>query len=139
MTLRLGIAVVIAAGGCSGASPAEPVGFSAAPYATAVGTDHRLQIEVRSSPQPPARGTNEVQLTIRSMADGTPLDGLKVAVKPWMPAMNHGTSLLPNVTPQGRGKYLITDLDLFMPGLWQLRLTITGASADQAAPSFEIP
>jgi hypothetical protein len=138
MTLRLGIAVLIAAGGCSGAAPA-PVGFSAAPYARAIGNDHVLQIEIRTSPQPPARGTNAVELTLRSMADDAPIDGLHIAVKPWMPAMNHGTSLLPSVMPEGGGKYLITDLDLFMPGLWELRLTITGASADQAAPSFEIP
>jgi hypothetical protein len=139
MTLRLGIAILIAAGGCSGATAPEQVGFSAAPFSTATGDNHVLQMEVRTSPQPPARGTNEVQLTIRSMADGMPVDGLHVAVKPWMPAMNHGTSLLPSVTPLGGGKYLITDLDLFMPGLWQLRLTITGASADQASPAFEIP
>jgi hypothetical protein len=139
MTLRLGITFLIAAGSCSGASTPERLGFTAAPYSTPTGDMRVLQFEVRTSPQPPARGTNEVQLTIRSVADGTALDGLHVAVKPWMPAMNHGTSILPSVTPQGGGKYLITDLDLFMAGLWELRLTVTGASTDQAAPSFEIP
>jgi hypothetical protein len=87
----------------------------------------------------PQRGTNEVELTIKSAGDGGTLDGLTIAVKPWMPAMGHGTSVVPSVTAEGTGKYLVTNLDLFMPGHWELRTTISGPVSDYAAPAFDIP
>jgi subtilisin family serine protease len=97
-----------------------------------------LAIDVRTSPQPPARGTNDVELTITGAADGGALDGLAIAVKPWMPAMGHGTSVVPTIAAETNGKYLISGVDLFMPGLWELRLTISGSNEDYAAPAFEI-
>jgi hypothetical protein len=52
--------------------------------------------------------------------------------------MGHGTSIAPTITPQTNGKYLLTNVDLFMAGLWQLRTTISGPMSDYAAPEFEI-
>jgi hypothetical protein len=94
--------------------------------------------DVRTSPQPPARGTNAVLLTITGATDGVARDGLEIDVKPWMPAMGHGTSIVPTVVPQTNGTYLITNVDLYMAGLWQLRLTISGSTEDNASPAFEI-
>jgi hypothetical protein len=97
---------------------------------------------VRTSPQPPGRGTNYVELTVLGATDKVPRSGLTLSVKPWMPAMNHGTSIVPKVSSAGdagAGTYLISDVDLFMPGLWQLRTTITGSMTDDVAPAFEIP
>jgi hypothetical protein len=55
-----------------------------------------------------------------------------------MPVMGHGTSIAPSIAPEMNGKYMVSDVDLFMAGLWQLRLTITGATEDSAAPAFDI-
>jgi hypothetical protein len=140
MTKREFVTVVfttVIAGCSSGATP-ESVGFGAAPLMTVSSQSGQLAVDVRTSPQPPAQGTNEVLLTITDKADGAPRDGLDVAVKPWMPAMGHGTSIAPTVVPQMNGTYLISNVDLYMAGLWQLRLTISGSTQDNATPAFEI-
>jgi hypothetical protein len=141
MTARdcVAIALATATAGCSSSGPAEATGFGRAPLMTVNSQSRQLSIDVRTSPQPPARGTNDIELTIAGTPDGGLLDGLTLGVKPWMPAMGHGTSIVPTVTPELNGKYLISGVDLFMPGLWQLRLTIAGSSEDYAAPAFEIP
>lgn len=123
---------------CSSAAQG-PMTFSADAYLTATGDSRALSIQVRTSPQPPQRGTIGVELTVTNVADGTPRDGLALGVVPWMPAHNHGTSVTPTVTAEGQGKYLLTDVDLFMPGHWELRTTFSGPVTDHAAPAFDIP
>jgi hypothetical protein len=144
MTVHSFVAAVLAMAiaGCSGASP-ESVGFGAvqlmaAPLVTVTSQSGQLTVDVRTSPQPPARGTNAVLLTITGATDGVARDALEIDVKPWMPAMGHGTSIVPTVVPQTNGTYLITNVDLYMAGLWQLRLTISGSTEDNASPAFEI-
>ena len=56
------------------------------------------------------------------MRDGSPVDGLEVAVEPFMPAMGHGTSTPTLHAAEGNGKYLLTEVYLYMPGVWELRL-----------------
>jgi hypothetical protein len=124
---------------CSGSIAREPMTFSAEAYLTAMADSGALSVQVRTSPQPPARGTIGVELTVTNVADGSPLDGLTLGVVPWMPAHNHGTSVAPTVTAEGQGKYLLADVDLFMPGHWELRTTFSGPVMDHAAPAFDIP
>jgi hypothetical protein len=134
--------LLIAAGSiaCSGSGGGQaPTTFSADAYLTAMADSGALSIQVRTSPQPPQRGTIRVELTVANADDGTPRDGLTLGVVPWMPAHNHGTSVAPTVTAEGQGKYLVTDVDLFMPGHWELRTTFSGPVMDHAAPAFDIP
>jgi hypothetical protein len=98
-----------------------------------------LSVEVRTSPQPPVRGTNLVELTVTSTVDGSPRPGLSIAMTPWMPAMNHGSSAIPTATPETGGKYLVMDVDLFMPGRWELRTSFSGPTKDYVAPAFDVP
>lgn len=126
-----------AAAACSGGA-APAAGFPADPYTTTASDSGALVVEVRTSPQPPARGTNAVELTVTRAADGAPVPGLAVGVQPWMPSMNHGTST-PTVTDQGDGRYLVTDVYFYMPGTWQLRTTFSGAVSDHAAPALSVP
>jgi hypothetical protein len=83
----------------------------------------------------PVRGNHTVQLVLTSA--GAPADGLALTIVPWMPAMGHGTSITPTVTPLGGGAYQLDDVNLFMPGLWELRTTIASPE-DYAAPAFEV-
>jgi hypothetical protein len=67
------------------------------------------------------------------------MTGAGITAKPFMPDHGHGSSVTPSVTPMGSdGTYQVTDLDLFMPGIWQVTLTITPASgpADSVVFSF---
>jgi len=132
------VALLCVATACSGGSSPGSATFSADAYVTATSDSGALSIEVRTSPQPPARGTNSVELTITRVSDGTPVDGLTLDVVPWMPAMGHGTST-PTVTPEGGGVYLATEVYLYMPGLWALQTGISGPMTDHAAPQVTVP
>jgi hypothetical protein len=131
-------AVLGASTACSSAAPSPQATFPSDPYATTMSDSNALVLDVRTSPQPPSRGTNEVQLTVTRASDGTPVDGLTLDVEPWMSSMEHGTST-PTVTPQGGGVYLVTEVYLYMPGLWTLRTTISGAMTDHATPQLAVP
>ena len=87
------------------------------------------------------QGNDTVEFTVDD-AQGQPQDGLSLAVVPFMPAMKHGTSVVPTVTAAGQGRYVAANVVLFMPGTWELRTTITGAvgaASDTLAPAFEVP
>lgn len=99
----------------------------------------QLTIELRTSPsQPPARGLSIVELSIAD-AQGDPMDDLVVTAVPWMPDMGHGTSVKPTVTNAGGGKYEIDNVNMFMPGRWDLRTEMTGPLDDSATFAFQIP
>jgi hypothetical protein len=126
-------------GACSSADAADGANASFPPDAiTTVPTDDgTLVVAVRTSPsQPPPRGTCTVELTITDAA-GAPKDGLALDVVPWMPSHGHGASTKPAVLAKGGGNYVVTDVNFFMPGEWELRTTIGGAS--HADPRLTIP
>jgi hypothetical protein len=126
--------------GCSSPSvPAGPPTFGPEAFITTTGQAGALTVEMRTSPQPPQRGLVFVELTVINAVDRSLVDGLALEVKPFMPAHNHGSSVQVNVTPEGRGKYLLTNVDLFMPGTWQLQTNFTGPVTDYAAPEFYVP
>jgi hypothetical protein len=137
LSARLACALALTA--CSGPAPTSGTPtFSGTVYLTATSASGALRVDMRTWPQPPAMGTNALELTVTDAADGAPRDDLTVAVSPWMPAMNHGSSAIPTVTPQGHGKYLVTEVYLFMPGLWQLRTSFSGGVTDHVTPAVEI-
>jgi hypothetical protein len=127
-----------AAVACSSPRPTGPATFPADPYSTTPGDLGALVVAVRTSPQPPSRGTNDVELTVTSAASGAPVDGLTVDVEPWMPAMGHGTAT-PTVTANGSGVYLVSEVYLYMPGTWLLRTTFSGEVSDHVEPQLTVP
>jgi hypothetical protein len=84
-----------------------------------------------------ARGVNELRYDVTDSA-GKPVSGLNVAVTPWMPDMGHGSSVVPSVAEQSPGSYLVTCVDIPMPGTWQLRTTFSGPVSDNATPTFQV-
>lgn len=139
IALAAGIGLVVAAcSSSSGSTGAQASPYAGPAFATATSMSGTLQVAVRLSQQPPAAGNLEAQLTITSMSDNVPIDGLTLQMVPYMPQMHHGTSVTPEVMAQGGGKYLVTNLYLFMPGLWQLKTTVSGAKTDSVDPQFEV-
>ncbi len=127
--------------GCSGSADGTEADttFPTAAFSTVASTHGALSIEVRTAPtQPPSQGLNAVEYTILT-TDGAPSEGLEVTVVPWMPDMGHGASVTPTVTPMGEGRYVVSDVELFMAGKWQLRTTIAGPLEDSVTPTFQIP
>ena len=131
------LAALCATLACSSAAQPPSGTFPAEPYMMVTTASGSLQVAVRTSPQPPEVGNDDVELTVTD-ASGKPRDGLTVSLKPWMPAMNHGTSET-TVMPEGGGKYLVTNVYLYMSGVWQLQITVSGSVSDYAAPEFELP
>jgi hypothetical protein len=127
---------LLAAAGCSSGSGATAE-FPATAFSSMTSDSGTLRVDLRTSPQPPSRGGIDAEMTIVDAATGMAADGLTLQVRPWMPAFNHG-SILATVTPEGHGKYLLTEVNLFMAGLWELRTTISGPVSDHVAPQFEI-
>jgi hypothetical protein len=118
---------------------AADVTFPSAALATMKSASAAFTVEVRTAPaQPPGRGQTAVEYIITD-ANGAPSDGLMLTIVPWMPLMGHGASVVPSVSAPGGGRYLISDVDLFMPGEWDLRTTIAAQTEDSVAPSFQIP
>ena len=85
--------------------------------------DCALQV-VETSPAPPDRGDNTWTVQVVDAA-GAPVAVTGITGAPFMPAHNHGTSPpdYPGASTD-QVDWTVGPFDLFMPGLWELRLTI---------------
>jgi hypothetical protein len=125
-------AFVLALAACGGSGSGETSREFAGPaYASAQTAEHLLALSVRFNPEAtPTRGVNAVELTVVDAA-GAPRDGLAVTLAPWMPAMNHGSSVQPSISAIGNGRYLAANVSMFMPGRWLLRVTLAERDSDE--------
>jgi|HubBroStandDraft_2_1064218.scaffolds.fasta_scaffold133171_2 hypothetical protein len=99
-----------------------------------------LSIEVRTAPvQPPTTGLDGVEVVLTDPKTGDPIDGVQIALVPWMPLMGHGADLTPQLKAMGKGHYVFTNVNLYMPGEWQLRFQFSGKVTCSAAPTFNVP
>ncbi len=139
MTSRIGLALVLASTACSsGGSVAQSESFPTDAYAVVASDVGGMTIEARTSPaHPPPAGPCSVELTITE-PDGSPAEGITIDAVPWMPAMGHGASVMPTLTSKGGGVYQLDDVDLFMPGRWDLHLTLSGPTSAHATVTCEI-
>ena len=53
--------------------------------------------------------------------------------------MGHGASTKPLVEALGEGRYVATEVGLFMAGRWEHRTTSSGPLADRATIGLQIP
>jgi hypothetical protein len=83
-------------------------------------------------PAHPAKGDNTWTISVTN-GSGAPVDNLMISTHPWMPDHRHGSSTIPTTTPMGSGKYQIGDLNLFMPGIWQITFTMDGTDGSDSA------
>jgi hypothetical protein len=106
------------------------------PAVTVATASGELRVGIRWSPASPIKGSDAVELTVLDPS-GTPVDGMSVAVVPWMPAHGHGT-VAPVVTKTAPASFVANPIYLYMSGEWQLRMTFTGAFDDAAIATVEI-
>jgi hypothetical protein len=120
-------------GGGTGASTSEgtcDTDSRAQAYATglsATSMDGTIKMSfVNASPSPPAKGLNTWTLQLTS---STQVTASMISLQPFMPDHGHGPSVTPTVTPMAtQGMFSVSDIDLFMPGIWANTFTITPAS-----------
>lgn len=137
--LVLGLPLFLACGSGGGASASPgPVSFAGSdpPADTVMTTSGKLSVAIRWSPVTPTKGRDAAELTVLDSA-GAPVDGISVAVVPWMPAHGHGT-VAPAITRTALGTFVANPVYLYMSGVWQLRMTFTGAFDDEAIATVEI-
>jgi hypothetical protein len=134
-----GALVAAALVACSSSSPQSSAPYSGPPFATATSTSGALEVAVRLSQQPPAPGLLDAELTFTSADGGAPVDGLTLNIVPWMPQMKHGADLTPTVTAETGGKYMVTNLNFIMAGLWELKTAVSGPMTDTVDPEFQVP
>jgi hypothetical protein len=98
----------------------------------------RTRVEVRSTAVPLRRGMQAFQVRLRDAGSGKPVSGVVLSVQPWMPTMGHGIQEVPRVTEREPGTFDVTETDLFMPGVWELRFTMKGRVEDTAAVTLKL-
>ena len=93
---------------------------------------------VEANPGPPERGDFNRWLLEVTDLEGRPINDITVGVDPTMPAHGHGTTPLPTVTAvEGMpGQFEASPLNLFMPGLWQIRVRVTGPGEEPLIDAF---
>jgi hypothetical protein len=146
--LALALTVVVSACGGGGASPADAGPDAPATSLCADDTraqaftpgmeastgDRALRVRLLAiAPAPPSKGDeNRWHLQVVDAA-GAPLDGATISVKGFMPDHGHGTSIVPLVVASGSpGEYDVSRLVLFMPGIWQITITVTAAGVTES-------
>lgn len=79
---------------------------------------------VHADPGPPAKGTN-VWKVAATDSSGAALEGATLTVASSMPDHGHGTSVTPLIESTGDGAWTVSQLSLFMPGVWRVVFTVT--------------
>jgi YtkA-like len=90
-----------------------------------------------TSPAPPARLDNTWTLQLEGA--GAPLDGAAVGAKPFMPDHRHGTAVKPIISATGTpGEYKFDQLNLWMPGLWDITFEATPLGGSKDVTVFRV-
>lgn len=80
---------------------------------------------VMAEPEPPSIGSNHWTVDVHDN-EGKPLTGLKLSAATWMPLHAHGSPIVATSVEQGAGRYRVSPVELFMPGLWEITLSAQG-------------
>jgi hypothetical protein len=155
------LSMVSMSGGCSSTSDAGTsgdTGVEDTPTA-ACATDPRAQaftlntkqaslkgtfsIAIESAdPAPPQTNDNTWTIMLTDASDA-PVQGATFKFDTYMPDHRHHGSITPDAQPgKSPGEYVISRLNLFMPGLWQITFTVTasdGTTTDSVQWIYCVP
>ena len=91
-----------------------------------------------SEPGPPTKGNNTWTIEVTDAA-AAPQPGMSVVVDPFMPDHGHGTSVEAVVEPLGQpGQYRLSPVNLFMDGVWEVRLLLSSPAGTQDTATFNL-
>jgi len=80
----------------------------------------------RAEPSPPIVRLDNVWWLELADADGNALSGAKLVASPYMPKHQHGSAEVV-VVDHGEGEYQLSPIELIMPGVWEIPLSVTPA------------
>jgi hypothetical protein len=95
---------------------------------TKQGERHTVTIAA-ATPAQPVRGDNRWTVLV-SDAAGSPIEGMTIDAKPWMPDHGHGSPVEEGVTEGGGGEYTMDPLNLFMAGFWAVSIELVDAEGE---------
>jgi hypothetical protein len=91
---------------------------------------------VDAQPAPPARGNNAWRIRVLK-PNRTPARGANLSVDTWMPDHGHGSPITASVTAgAAAGEYVLDPVSLFMPGTWEVTITIRSGATEVDAVTF---
>jgi hypothetical protein len=88
---------------------------------------------VSSDPAPPQRYYNTWVIEVKE--GDAPVEGATLLIEPTMVGHTHPPEGL-SITELGGGRYQATPLNLFMLGLWQIKITATSSSGTTDTTAF---
>jgi hypothetical protein len=97
--------------------------------------DGRWRVTYAADPDPiPFNAPFALDWTVEALDGSAPAEVLYVDL--WMPAHQHGGALVPTTTPTGAdgaaARFRTTDLQLHMPGDWQIQVRVDGGGETDA-------
>jgi hypothetical protein len=109
---------------------------------TKPGESSRIEFKLLSSePAPPHRGDNTWIVQLDTMTQPTsPVTGAVMSATPFMPDHAHGSGKSVVITPMTEpGQYKLEPVNMWMPGLWEVTMQVTGANSDRVVFRFCLP
>lgn len=85
-----------------------------------------------ADPSPPVVRRDNIWWLKLTDAEGSPLTGAQVVASPYMPKHQHGSAEV-LVEEQAEGQYQLSPIELIMPGVWEVPVTITAAGEESEA------
>lgn len=100
--------------------------------------DDALSVEiVEADPAPPVvRGDNAWRIRVTD-AEDEPINGAEITVSPYMPKHQHGAAEVV-VQELGDGEYRLAPIELIMPGVWEIPMSITPPGAEASEVTFRL-
>lgn len=115
---------------CEGDFDAFAVGL------TKIAEPGKITVEIAGAePSPPVVRNDNIWWLQLSDAEGAPVSGAAVVASPYMPKHQHGSAEVV-VEEQGEGKYRLSPVELIMPGVWEIPLTVTPPDGDPSETVF---
>ncbi|HEY2366626.1 MAG TPA: FixH family protein [Polyangiaceae bacterium] len=113
-----------------------PDTFATTPLGVSTSTSGAFTVTMYPQTGGLVQGLNAVEIVVTD-ANASPAGDLPITLVPWMPAMGHGASTIPNIAITAPGRYVADDVALVMPGTWQLRATLT--PQEEAVVTVAVP
>ena len=94
----------------------------------ATSTDGKTKVTFADAlPAPPEKGSNVWTIDVAD-DQGKPVEGATIKLELFMPEHGHAATITPTVKAGDKaGRYVVSDIELFMPGIWENTFTITPA------------
>jgi len=88
-----------------------------------------------AEPSPPVVRSDNVWRLKLSDANGNAISGAELQASPYMPKHQHGSAEVV-VEDLGEGEYRLSPIELIMPGVWEIPLSVTPADGETSETTF---